>query len=161
MLADSARGLLAELAPVQHLRALRDDKKTYDPALWKTFAEMGWSGILVPEEVGGADMGHAAAGVLAGEMGKTLVASPFLSTAVIAASALRAVASEQAREALSLIADGSVTYALAIDEGRKFAPDNIKLMAEPSGNGFLLNGKKNFCCRRHSGGPTFSAGTKP
>ena len=97
MLADSARGLLTELAPVRHLRALRDDKKTYDPALWKTFAQMGWSGILVPEEAGGADMGHSAAGVLAGEMGKTLVASPFLSTAVIAASALRAVRSRVAR----------------------------------------------------------------
>jgi acyl-CoA dehydrogenase len=144
MLADMARGFLDEKAPVSHLRGLRDAGKTHDPALWKEMAEMGWAGILVPENAGGSDMGHAAACVLAEEMGKTLVASPFLSSAVIAATALRQVSDARAGEALAAIAAGERTYALAIDEGPKFDPDATAMEARREGNGFRLNGSKTF-----------------
>jgi alkylation response protein AidB-like acyl-CoA dehydrogenase len=53
MLADSARGFLDSSAPVSHLRTLRDAGKTHDAALWAEMAQMGWAGILVPEEAGG------------------------------------------------------------------------------------------------------------
>lgn len=144
MLADAARGFLDGAAPVTHLRGLRDAGKTHDPALWKEMAEMGWAGILVPEDAGGSDMGHAAAGVLAEEMGKTLVSSPFLSTAVIAATALRQVADDRAKAALAKIASGEITYALAVDESNKFNPEAAGLKAEKDGNGFRLNGEKCF-----------------
>lgn len=142
MLADAARGFLDDAAPVSHLRGLRDAGQTHDPALWAEMAAMGWAGILVPESAGGSDMGHAAAGVLAGEMGKTLVTSPFLSSAVIAATALRQVAGRD--DALSAIADGSRTYALALDERNKFGPDTIDCVARRDGNGFRLTGTKKF-----------------
>lgn len=144
MLADAARGFLDGAAPVSHLRGLRDAGKTHDPDLWKEMAEMGWAGILVPESAGGSDMGHAAAAVLAEEMGKTLVASPFLSTAVIAATALRQVADDRANAALARIASGEATYALAIDESNKFDPEASALEARPEGNGFRLTGTKGF-----------------
>lgn len=142
MLADAARGFLDETAPVSHLRGMRDNDAVHDPSLWAEMAAMGWAGILVPEAAGGSDMGHAAAGVLAAEMGKTLVSSPFLSSAVIAATALRQVAGTEA--ALSAIADGSRTYALAVDEHSKFDPDNTRMSARRDGNGFRLNGRKTF-----------------
>ncbi len=144
MLADAARGFLNEAAPVSHLRGLRDAGKTHDDALWREMARMGWAGILVPEAQGGADMGHAAAGVLAAELGKTLVTSPFLSTAVIAATALRQVSGARSVEALQAIAAGDLTYALAIDEGIKFDPDTVEMKATREGNGFRLDGKKTF-----------------
>lgn len=144
MLADMARGFLGENAPVTHLRGLRDAGRTHDPALWKEMAHMGWAGVLVPESCGGSDMGHAAAGILAGEMGRTLVSSPFLSSAVIAATALRQVSDARATEALSRIAAGGATYALAVDEGRKFNPDATQLPARREGNGFRLSGTKTF-----------------
>ena len=144
MLADMARGFLDEKAPVTHLRKLRDAGRTHDADLWAEMAGMGWAGILIPEELGGSDMGHAAAGVLATEMGKTLAASPFLSTAVIAATALRQVADDRANSSLRAIAEGARTYALAIDEGPKFAPDDTALEARAEGNGFRLTGRKTF-----------------
>ncbi|QBF31942.1 acyl-CoA dehydrogenase [Thalassococcus sp. S3] len=143
MLADAARGFLDDAAPVTHLRGLRDAGETHDPALWKEMAQMGWAGILVPEEQGGSDMGHAAAGVLAHEMGKTLATSPFLSSAVIAATALRQV-SDARGDALQRIASGEAIYALAVDEGNKFAPDATAMTAERVGNGFRLTGDKTF-----------------
>ncbi|MCI5097573.1 MAG: acyl-CoA/acyl-ACP dehydrogenase [Rhodobacteraceae bacterium] len=144
LLADAARGFLDEAAPITHLRGLRDEGRTHDPALWKAMADMGWTGVLVPEAAGGSDMGHAAANILAEEMGRTLVTSPFISTAVIAATALRQVSDDRANAALRQIADGSVTYALAVDEGAKFAPDAVELQASQEGNGFKLSGSKRF-----------------
>lgn len=144
MLADAARGFLDDAAPVSHLRKLREAGETRDDALWREMAKMGWAGILVPEAQGGADMGHAAAGILAAELGKTLVTSPFLSTAVIAATALKQVSSDRALDALSGIAAGDLTYALAVDENTKFDPNKVDLTATRDGNGFRLNGKKTF-----------------
>lgn len=144
MLADAARGFLDTAAPVAHLRGLRDAGRTHDPALWAEMARMGWAGVLVPEAAGGSDMGHAAAGILAREMGKTLSASPFLSTAVMAATALRQVADDRARSALARIAGGEVTYALALDEGPKFDPEAARMPARREGNGFRLDGEKRF-----------------
>ena len=144
MLRDSARGFLDDAAPVKALRSLRDAGQSHDPDLWSEMARMGWAGVLIPEEMGGSDMGHAAAGILAWEMGRTLVASPYLSTAVIAATALRQVGDPRAQTALGAIAAGDATYALAIDEASKFDPDGTALRATREGNGFRLDGRKCF-----------------
>lgn len=144
MLRDSARGFLDHAAPVAAFRTLRDANARYDAALWGEMASLGWPAIIVPEAAGGAGMGHAAAGLLAGEMGKTLVASPFLSTAVIAATALAQHPNDRALEALGRIAEGRLTYALAVDEGAKHAPEATAMAATTSGNGFRLDGTKVF-----------------
>lgn len=141
MLADAARGFLNDAAPVAHLRKLRDAGQTHDPELWKSMAEMGWAGVLIPEDAGGSDMGHAAAGVIARELGQTLVSSPFLGTAVIAATALRKAGRS---DTLAKIAGGDVIYAIALDENTKFAPEAIEMQAKSSGNGFVLSGEKQF-----------------
>ncbi|MEP5154602.1 acyl-CoA dehydrogenase family protein [Planktotalea sp.] len=144
MLADMARVFLDGAMPVSKLREMRDTGQTHDAVLWKEMADMGWTGVLVPESAGGSDMGFAAANVIAGEMGKTLAVSPFLSSAVIAATALRQVSDERTHAALASIASGDLTYALAVDEGIKFDPDNAQMEAKADGNGFRLTGKKQF-----------------
>ena len=142
MLRDAARGFVTDAAPVANLRENRAQSRGFDTGLWREMAQMGWAGVLVPEDCGGAEMGHRAAGILGEEMGRTLAASPFLSTAVVAASTLRGVASDRARDALGQIANGDVIYALALDEGRKHAPEAVAMQAERAGNGFRLSGIK-------------------
>ncbi|MEQ6250853.1 acyl-CoA dehydrogenase family protein [Sulfitobacter sp. HNIBRBA3233] len=144
MLADMARGYLDGAAPVSAFRKMRDAGQTHDTKMWKDMADMGWAGVLVPEDAGGSDMGFAAANVIAQEMGKTLAVSPFLSTAVIAATALRQVSDDRAKAALAKIASGDVTYALATDEGIKHDPDATQMEARADGNGFRLTGTKTF-----------------
>lgn len=144
MLRDAARKFLDQNAPVSRLREMRDQGKSADPELWREMAAMGWAGVLVPAENGGSDMGYAAASALAEEMGKTLVSSPFLSTAVMAVTALRRFDGPESAERLSQIAAGRLTYAFAIDETARFNPDAIELTAEKDGNGFRLNGRKQF-----------------
>ncbi len=140
MLRDAARGFLDHAAPVSAFRRMRDAGQTFDPGLWREMAQMGWAGILVPEDQGGADMGHRAAGILAEEMGRLLAASPFLSTAVIAAAALRAAGSDRLGE----VAEGRAIYALAVDEGAKHGPEGTALEAARAGNGYRLTGRKRF-----------------
>jgi len=155
MLRDSARGLISDKAPVSHLRQLRDTKDAsgFSREHWKTFAEMGFSGLLVPEEFGGSGLGCVEAGVVMEEIGRTLMPSPFLSTAVLAASALaRGGNAAQKTEHLPKIVDGSLLAALAIDEGAKHRPLHTTMQAVRSGNGFRLNGDKAFVVDGHTAG---------
>jgi alkylation response protein AidB-like acyl-CoA dehydrogenase len=155
MLRDSARGLISDKAPVSHLRQLRDSKDAtgFSRDLWRSFAEMGFSGLLVPDEFGGSGLGCVEAGVVMEEIGRTLMPSPFLSTAVLAASALqRGGSAAQKSEHLPRIADGSLLAALAIDEGAKHRPLQTKMQAVRSGNGFKLNGAKAFVVDGHTAG---------
>src|SRR5438270_8075127 len=137
MLRDSARGLISDKGPVSHLRQLRDsrDASGFSRDLWKMFAEMGFSGLLVPEDFGGSGLGCVEAGVVMEEIGRTLMPSPFLSTAVLAVSALsRGGSAAQKSEHLPKLANGSLLAALAVDEGTKHRPLQINLQAARSGN---------------------------
>ncbi|MEP6343551.1 MAG: acyl-CoA dehydrogenase family protein [Maricaulaceae bacterium] len=152
LLAESAEGFLNEKAPTEALRKLRDERAEdgIDRALWAEMAEMGFAGVLIPEEHGGVDMGHMAAGLIAVEMGKNLTASPFLSSAILAATALKEAGSDaQKSEWLPKIASGATIVALAVDEGVKHNPNKIEMTATRSGNGFTLNGEKSMVVDGH------------
>ena len=87
-LADTAKDFVREHAPVKHLRELRDSNNAdgFSRDLWKSFAEMGFTGILIGEDQSGLGLGHVEAGVVLEEIGRNLSPSPFLATAVAASS---------------------------------------------------------------------------
>jgi len=87
-------------------------------------------------------MGYMAAGLVAEQMGRNLTASPFLSTAILAATALKHGSEDQKAAWLPKIAAGETIVSLALDEGVKHNPRGTSTTAEPSGNGFKLNGSK-------------------
>jgi len=145
MLRDTAEGFFADKASVKALRKLRDDRDEtgFDRGLWQDMAEMGFTGVVIDEDRGGVDMGFMAAGLIAEQMGRNLSASPFLSTAILAATAIREGGSEEQKsEWLTKIAGGDAVIALALDEGVKHNPAGTAMSAEKSGNGFKLNGSK-------------------
>ena len=153
MLRDSARGLISDKAPVSHLRQLRDSKDAtgFSRELWKEFAEMGFSGLLVPEEFGGSGLGCVEAGVVMEEIGRTLMPSPFLSTGVLTASALtRGGSAAQKSEFLPKISAGALLGAFAVDEGAKHRPLQTAMQASRSGNGFKLKGAKALVVDGHT-----------
>jgi alkylation response protein AidB-like acyl-CoA dehydrogenase len=148
MLRDSARDFVADAAPVSHLRALRDadDPTGFSRGLWKQFAEMGFTGILIGEDQGGLGLGHVEAGVVLEEIGRNLSPSPFLATAIAAVEALKGTA--QAERWFPGILSGDAVAALAIDERAKHG-DAVGLRAQRSGNGFRLTGTKQFVTHGH------------
>jgi len=147
MLADTARQFMAgEGAIAKQLRHWRDTncKDGFGHALWKQFAELGFTGMLVGEADGGLGMGHVEAGIVLEEIGRNLTPSPFLTSSVMAATALGGASAElKARYLPGLLAGDSV-FAVAIDEGAKHRPERIATRAERAGNGFRLNGTKAF-----------------
>jgi len=137
MLRDAAKAWAQEKSPVTALRKLRDagNPDGFDRAVWREMAEMGWAGILIPEEYGGTGLGHLTLGIVLEETGRTLTASPLLSTALIAAGALALGGSDaQKREWLPRIADGSVIAAFAVDEGPHHRPDTLAMTKTLSGS---------------------------
>jgi alkylation response protein AidB-like acyl-CoA dehydrogenase len=148
MLADTAKDFVREHAPVKHLRELRDTNNAdgFSRDLWKSFAEMGFTGILIGEDQGGLGLGHVEAGVVLEEIGRNLSPSPFLATAVAAVEALQG--SALAGKFYPGILAGETVAALAIDEQAKFR-DSVGMKAERSGNGFRLSGKKQFVTHGH------------
>ena len=147
-LQDTARGFVAEHAPVKHMRALRDanDATGFSRDLWKQFAELGLTGILIDEADGGLGLGHVEAGIVLEEIGRNLSPSPFLATAVAAVEALKGT--QHAAQHFPGILAGETVAALAIDEGAKHRA-TIAMKAERSGNGFRLSGAKQFVTHGH------------
>ncbi len=148
MLRDTAKDFVADAAPVSHLRALRDanDAAGFSRDLWKQFAEMGFTGILIPEADGGLGLGHVEAGVVLEEIGRNLSPSPFLTTAIAAVEALTGTA--HAGQHFPGILTGETVAALAIDEGPKHRA-TVAMRAERAGNGFRLTGRKQFVTHGH------------
>jgi len=151
LLKDAARDFCSEQAPVSRLRKQRNEKKNgRDPELWREMAQMGWAGIIVPEEYGGAGLGYVGLGAVLEETGRTLASSPLLSAAMIGASALMQGGSDAHKtEWLPKIAAGEVIVAFAIDEGSHHAPGKTALKAEKTAKGYKLSGEKKYVADGH------------
>ncbi|MFT4120546.1 acyl-CoA dehydrogenase family protein [Bradyrhizobium sp.] len=139
-LRDQARKFLAEKCAPKAVRAVLDGKAPYDKDLWKGLAEMGFLGVAIPEEFGGAGAGHLELCVIAEEMGRANAPVPFSSTVYLAAEALLIAGSDaQKKKWLPAIAAGEAIGTLALFEGKgNPSPKNVKLTAA---NG-VLNGVK-------------------
>jgi alkylation response protein AidB-like acyl-CoA dehydrogenase len=147
MLRDAARTWTQEKSPVTAFRKMRDSAAPlgYDPAAFAEMAEMGWTGVIIPEEYGGSDFGYLGLGLVLEETGRTLTASPILASALAAASAIILGGSVAQKEAwLPKIASGEAVGALAVDEGPHHAPNKVALAAAKSAGGYTLNGTKTF-----------------
>ena len=151
MIREAADGFFASEAPVSELRRLRDaaDATGFSRDLWKQMAEMGFAGVLVPEAHGGSGLGLVAANLIQEAVGRNLSLSPFLSTAVLGATALSGASEDQKAALLSKLAAGDLLLALASDEASRHAPHLIRTRAEAAGNGFRLTGAKTFVLDGH------------
>jgi alkylation response protein AidB-like acyl-CoA dehydrogenase len=146
MLRDAAKSWVSEKSPVTAFRKMRDsgNEDGFDKAAWKEIAEMGWTGIIIPEEFGGSGLGYLTLGLVLEEMGRTLTASPLLSTAAATSALLIAGNDAQKKEWLPKIAESKAIAALAVDEKSHHTPSSMTLEAKKTGGGYTLNGKKVF-----------------
>ncbi|WP_308517663.1 acyl-CoA dehydrogenase family protein [Sphingomonas flavescens] len=145
MLQETAAAFMAdEGAIAKQLRHWREIgcKDGFGHGLWKQFAELGLTGICIPEAQGGLGLGATESALVLEEIGKNLTPSPFLLTAVVSARAIEGTA--HAEQWFPGILSGETVLALAIDEGSRHTPERFALEARRQGNGFVLNGAKQF-----------------
>jgi alkylation response protein AidB-like acyl-CoA dehydrogenase len=153
LLQDTAREFLGSNASVETLRQLRDDRDElgYSSELWQNMAELGWASIILPEQYGGLDFGFLGLGTVLEETGRTLAATPLLSSAVIGASAILLGGNDLQKESLlPEIAAGRLTLALALEESNHHKPTAVAMSAVSENGHYLLNGDKLFVVDGHS-----------
>jgi alkylation response protein AidB-like acyl-CoA dehydrogenase len=145
MLQETAASFLAEEGSIsKQLRHWRDKRCTdgFGHGLWKQFAELGLTGICIPESHGGLGLGATEAALVLEEIGRNLTPSPFLTTAIAGARAITGTA--HGDRWFPGILSGEAVLALAVDEGPGHSPERTALEASRKGNGFVLNGAKQF-----------------
>ncbi len=147
-LRDVARSFLAAQAPGEYVRAMMDDDRGFTDDMWARFVDLGWTGLLVPEALGGSGMGVLEAVVVAEEMGRLPLPGPWLSSSVCATSAAKHLDDQVALEALAASATRGT---VAIEESGAGDPlDAIECVATRSGDGWVLSGVKPFVLDGHT-----------
>lgn len=152
LLRDTATQFFQERAPLSALRKLRDSKDAtgFDRALWREMANLGFAGILISEKYGGTDFGPMGIGVVLEQAGRTLAATPLISTVLLGGSAIQLAGNATQRsDLLSDIAAGECLIALALEEGPHHNPSHIETTAKAVDGGYQINGHKVFVLDGH------------
>jgi alkylation response protein AidB-like acyl-CoA dehydrogenase len=146
MLKTMARDFLAKECPMTSVRKLMEDETGFSPELWKKMAELGWLGLVFPEEYGGTGMNFRDLTILLEEMGRTVLPSPFVSTLLLVGMPILAFGTkEQKNEILPKIAKGEIVCTLAaLEEDGDWWADSIKVRADRRGDQYVINGTKLF-----------------
>jgi acyl-CoA dehydrogenase len=146
MLARSAREFVSGRSSLRRIRQLRDanDGDGFSRDLWREMAALGWLGIVIPEELGGAGLGAMDQMVVLEEMGRGLMPEPFVSTVLLGATALLLGGSAaQKQEHLPKVAAGERLLTVAYQEtGSRYDASKVATKATKSGNGWTLSGEK-------------------
>jgi alkylation response protein AidB-like acyl-CoA dehydrogenase len=151
ILRNSARGFLESNCDGTFVREMVEDEKGFTDELWRGMAELGWMGLIIPEEYGGVGMGFLELTILLEEMGRAMLPGPFFPTAILSGlSFLEAGSESQRKEYLPKIADGGIKVTLALNEAESiYDPGSIAISAVEDGDGFVINGTKLFVPDAH------------
>ena len=146
MLKTMARDFLADKCPKSLVKEMYEDEKGYSPELWKEMVDLGWPGLVFPEEYGGSGMSFLDLSVLLEEIGRACLPGPFLSTVVLGGlPILQAGSDEQKQEYLPKITGGEAIFTLALTEpSAQYTADSIEVNATAEGDNYVINGTKLF-----------------
>lgn len=129
-------------SPMDKVRSLLEDETGFDPALWQEMADLGWLAIAIPEDYDGVGLSLSEVVPIAEQMGKHLLASPFIDTTLAAQALLMAGSEEQKKALLPAIAGGAIAT-LALNEAHgDWDLGNVTCQAVQDGDGFILSGEK-------------------
>ncbi len=163
MLRSSARDFLAKEAPMTYVRKMMEDEVGFTGALWQQMADLGWMGLILPEQYGGAGLDFVDLIVVLEEMGRVVLPGPFFATVVLGGVALLEGGSDAVKQAvLPRLATGDVKLTLAqLEPSGRWGADGVGLEAKKDGGGWVLNGTKLFVPDAHVADHLVVAGRAP
>ena len=152
MLRQSVRQFLDAECPMTYVRQMMEDERGFSDDQWKKMAELGWTGLIVPEQYGGAGLNMVDMVVVLEEMGKVVFPGPFFASAILGGIAIDLGGSDaQKQKWLPGLADGSLRATLAqVEESGRWDAEGIQLAAKAAGGGFTLSGTKLFVHDAHN-----------
>ncbi|MFJ6852346.1 acyl-CoA dehydrogenase family protein [Streptomyces sp. NPDC091271] len=143
MLRDVSRSALKSHATPEQVRAMGGDIFAEDGELWRLGAELGWPGLVLPEEQGGAGQGLAELCVVAEELGRAAAPGPFVPSSLVGLALARGGSAAVCSRILPALADGSASAAWAFAEpGGGCTPDTLTTTAVKDGDAYVLDGRK-------------------
>nr|AIA11103.1 Acyl-CoA dehydrogenase, N-terminal domain protein [uncultured bacterium] len=144
LLGDAAGRFIAGRYGFEARHAILQSREGFSRHVWREFADLGWLGLSVPEDFGGLGTGAVETGLVMEAFGRALIVEPYLSTAVIAASLITELGSDQQKsEMLPAIAEGKAIFAFAqADLQGRFALDSVATKAVRASGGWRLSGAK-------------------
>jgi alkylation response protein AidB-like acyl-CoA dehydrogenase len=152
MLRQSARQFLEAECPMTYVRKMMDDDVGYSEDQWKKMAELGWMGLIFPEQYGGSGLNMVDLVVVLEEMGRVVMPGPFFATLILGGLAIELGGSaEQKAKYLPGICAGTLKATLAqVEESGRWDAEGIQLRAKKSGSGYSLSGTKLFVHDAHN-----------
>jgi alkylation response protein AidB-like acyl-CoA dehydrogenase len=144
MLREMVRGVCAEYAPIDVVRAMEDDPTGYPAEFWKQLAELDLLGLTISEEYGGSGQTALEAAVVYEELGRALSPSPHFASSVMSAGVLaRAGDAGQKREWLpKIVSGGAILTPAWLEPKRGYGPDGVGLRAVADGGDYRISGTK-------------------
>ena len=163
MLKTMARDFLTDKYPKSLIREMEEDEKGYSLELWKEMVDLGWLGLVLPEEFGGSGMSFLDLSVLLEEAGRACLPGPFFSTVVLGSlPVMEAGSDEQKQEYLPKIANGEAIFTLALTEASaRYDADSVAVKATVDGDNYIINTRINVDLRKDlgkCGGPFIQPG---
>jgi len=149
-LRETVRSFLSSPAQAGYARRMIEDDRGFEDSWWSEISAMGWTGALIPEDLGGAGLGLVDMVVLQEEMGRAALPGPFFSSAVAATLGALRLGDE---DLLRGLADGSLRGTFAVEEGHGGSPlDGVGTTATPSraAGGWELHGAKPLVLDGHT-----------
>jgi alkylation response protein AidB-like acyl-CoA dehydrogenase len=152
MMRQSARQFLESECAMTYVRRMMDDDTGYSEEQWKKMAELGWMGLILPEQYGGSGLNMVDLVVILEEMGRVVMPGPFYPTVILGGIAIDlGGTSKQKQRYLPEIAAGRLKTALAqVEESGRWDAEGILLPAKKDGTGFILSGTKLFVQDAHN-----------
>ena len=163
MLRSSARDFLAKEAPMTLVRAMMEDEVGFTGELWKKMAALGWMGLVLPEQYGGAGLDFVDLVVVLEEMGRTVLPGPFFSTVALGGVGILAGGSDALKqELLPQLASGDLKVTLAqLEPSGRWDADGIQTSVTQDGGGVVVSGTKLFVPDAHTADHIIVAGRAP
>ncbi|MEM1432649.1 MAG: acyl-CoA dehydrogenase family protein [Pseudomonadota bacterium] len=145
LLREQVARFMQDTLPLPRVRELVRESAGFSPALWQQMADLGWLGLITPEDRGGIGLKWVDLTVVLEETGRGLSPLPIISQMLSTAAVLRLASSDQQAAWLPAMANGSARCTLALyDEPNWIAAEAISLAAEHTSTGFRLHGRKPF-----------------
>jgi alkylation response protein AidB-like acyl-CoA dehydrogenase len=146
MLKDMARDFLTDKFPKAVVKEIEESESGYSPEAWKEMAELGWMGLVFPEEYGGAEMTFLDLAMLLEEMGAACLPGPYFSTVMLGGLPILAFGTDaQKQEYLPKIASGELIFTTALTEASAgYRAADVKVTATADGDNYVINGTKLF-----------------
>ncbi|MBW3666405.1 MAG: acyl-CoA/acyl-ACP dehydrogenase [Actinobacteria bacterium] len=151
LIRSTARQFLTDRLSLEVVRELMMSEDGFERGLWKEIANLGWAGLIISEEHGGAGYGFTELSVVLEEMGRLVTPGPFFASSVLATTAIQEFATEEEKaDLLPGMASGETIATLALFETpRGWDLADLDCVATRDGAGWSIDGMKRHVLDGH------------